>query len=471
MHVLRRVCVRRSCLNPMEPASKHGGEKLEVAVEVVPSAKQDVEKFSAVNSTDVPLVSGPSLSDTSSQEMNSKCEDAKDVEMVDSEASSSALTDLDIHGRCYNEAEGSLSDPEISQGQISEVSSSIITEPKNKKSELPFSVSEVEDKDVAVESSGKQHAVINSVDNKSDPYSYGVYGNGIADHADAFATLNTGEVLNDSHQCSSSGKAEKVKESGKNMPPTQITAVGAANGRNTPGSKPKPLFASGFLEKRPPIKHSKEEDQAPVQIGQLASVCNYNGNGSGPHLLSSCSGKQSAKSEDGATSKFRDSIHVPGDSLDIGNDSSSAGKSIPVGNGSALSSTAPVVLNEAHCFSSEGKPKKLEVDDTLMSLPVTKTKNVSEEGKDGQKYSGSKSKPLLRPGFLGKHPREKNSKQEAVVPAETGNASFHSACKLNVKSSNRYELPGRSNQSMGDSSMGDSEDGESYIGNSSSLDI
>lgn len=448
MLLYSRDCVRTSSLNPMEHGSKHEGKKLELAIEVVPSAKQAVEEFSAVDSTNVPIVSVPCLSNTISQEMDSGCEDAKDVEMADSEASSSALTDLDIHGsRCYNNAEGSPSDLEISQGQISEVSSSDITEP-TMEPELPFPVSEVEDKDVAVQTKGKQHAVINSVDDKFEPYSNGVCENGVADHADACATLNSGEVLNDSHLWSSSGKEEKVKGTGKDMLPSQITAVGAGkcNGRNSLVSKPKPLFASGFLEKRPPKKHSKEEVTA-----------------------TSSSGKQFANSEDGATSKLRDpyippvrssgSIHVPCDSLDVGKNSSSGEETIPVSDGITVNSTTAVVLNEAHCFNSDGKPKKLEIEKGSLSLSVTK--DVSAGGKDGRKFLGSKSKPLLRPGFLGKHPREKYSKQEAVVPAEIGNASFNSACKLN----------GISHQSTGDSSTGDSEDGEFYIGNSSSSDI
>lgn len=431
----------------MEHGSKHEGKKLELASEVVPGAKQAVEEFSAVDSADVSIVSVPvpCLSNNISQEMDSVCEDAKDVEMADSEASSSALTDDEIRGsRCYNNAEGSP-DLEISEGQISEVSSSDITEPDNKEPELAFPVSEIEDKDVAVQSKDKQHAVINSVDDKIEPYSNGVCENGVAEKSDACATLNTGEVLNDSHLC---GEAEKVKDTGKDMLPSQITAVGAVkcNGRNSLVSKPKPLFASGFLEKRPPKKHSKEEVKA-----------------------TSNSRKQSANWEDGATSQFRDSyippmrssgsIHVPCDSLDIGKSSSSGEETFPASDGIAVNSSTAVVLNEAACFNSDGKPKKLENKKGTLTLPVTK--DVSAGGKDGRKLSGSQSKPLLRPGFLGKHPREKYSKQEAVVPAEIGNASFNSACKLN----------GTSHQSMGDISMGDSEDTESYIGNISSSDI
>lgn len=441
MLLYSRDCVRTSSLNPMERGSEYEGKKLELDVEVVPSAKQAVEEYSAVDSTDVPIVSVPipCLSNTISQEMDSGCEDAKDVEMADSEASSSALTDLEIHGsRCYNNAEGSP-DLEISEGQISEVSSSDITEPNSTEPELSFQVSEVEDKDVAVQSKGKQHAVINSVGNKIEPYSNGVCENGVADNSDTCATLNTGEVLNDSHLC---GKAEKVEETGKDMLPSQITAVGAVqcNGRNSLVSKPKPLFASGFLEKRPPKKHSEEEVKA-----------------------TSSSRKQFVNSEDGATSKCRDSyipptrssgsIHVPCDSLDIGEET------FPVSDGIAVNSTTAVVLNEAHCFNTDGEAKKLEIEKGSLSLPVSKS--VSAGGKDGRKFLGSKSKPLLRPGFLGKHPREKYSKQEAVVPADIGNASFNSACKLN----------GISHKSTGVSSMGDSEDGESYIGNRSSSDI
>ncbi|KAL1830528.1 hypothetical protein ACET3Z_000179 [Daucus carota] len=483
MLLYSRVSARASCLNPIEPASKHGGEELEVALEAGPSAKQAVEEFSAVDSIDSPIVSGPCLLVTNSQEMNSRCEDAKDLEMVDSEASSSALTDLDIHGssRC-NEAEGSLSDLEMSQGQISEVSSSIITQPNNEP-EQPFPVFEVENKDMAVESRGKMHALINPLDNDIEPCSNGVYGNG--DHADAGATLNTGEVLNNTCLCSSTCKVEKVKESGKDMPPSQITAgAGKYNGRNTSGLKPKPLFASGFLEKHPLNKQSKEEIKAPVQIGQLASVCNYNGKknsdpdlssknengtrGGGPHILSGIPRKQTAKSEDGATSKVTDShtpamrssdsIDVPLDSLDNGNSSSSGEVSIPASNGVTFNSTTASFSN------SDGKPKKLEINKDSLALPVNK--DVSAGGKDGRKHSGSESKPLLRPGFLGKHPREKYSKQEAVVPAEIGNASSNSACKLNGTSSNRYVLPGISHEYMGDS-----EDGDSYVGNSSSSDI
>lgn len=448
MLLYSRNCVRTSSLNAMEHGSKHEGEKMELAVEVVASAKQAVEECSAVDSTDVPIVSipvpRPCLSNTISQELDSGCEDAKDVEMADSEGSSSALTDVEIHGsRCYNNAEGSSSDLEISQGQISEVSSSDITEPNNKEPELPFPVSEVEDKDVAVQSKDKQHAVINSVDNKIEPYCNGVCENGVADHSDACATLNTGEVLNDSHL---SGK-EKVKVTGKDILPSQITAVGAGKciRRNSSASKPKPLFASGFLEKRPPKKHFKEDVKA-----------------------ASTAREQFANSEDGATSKFRDpyspmrssgSIYVPCDSSDIGKNSSSGEETIPVSDGIAVNSTTAVVLNEEHCFNSDGKPKKVEIEKGSLYLPVTK--DVSAGGKDGRKLSGAKSKPLLRPGFLGKHPREKYSKQEAVVQAEIGNASFNSACKVN----------GISHQNTGDSSMGDSEDGGSYIGNRSSSDI
>ncbi|KAL8101786.1 ubiquitin carboxyl-terminal hydrolase 19 [Apium graveolens] len=433
MLLYSRDCVRTSSLNPMEHGSKHEGKKLELAAEVVSSAKQAVEEFSAVDSTDVPIVSVPvpCLSNTISQEMDSGCEDAKDVEMADSEASSSALTDLEIHGsRCYNNAEEST-DLEISEGQISEVSSSNITEPNNNNEpELAFPVSEVEDKDRAVQSEGIPHAVINSVDEKIEPYSNGVCENGIAGNSDACATLNAGEVLNDLHLC---GNAEKVKET--DMLPSQNTAVGAVkcNGRNSLVSKPKPLFASGFLEKRPPKKQSKEEVKA-----------------------ASSSRKQFANLEDGATSKFRDSyippmrssgsIHLPCDSSDIGKTCLSVEETIPVRDSVAVNSTTAVVLNKAHCFNSDGDPERLEIEKSSLSLSVTK--DVSAGGKDGRKLSGPKSKPLFRPGFLGKHPREQYSKQEAVVPAEIGNASFSSACKLN----------GISHQSTGDSNMGDSED-------------
>lgn len=444
----------------MEPARKHE-EKLEVAQVVLHCAKQTVENSAAesINITAVSSQTGPLLSDTISQAIISGCEEElssitdvkEDLNMVNLEVSSSVSNDVDGQGSgCSNAAEVSVSDLESPHGPVFEASTSTITEPYVLEAEPPIPVFNVESKNGDNGSSVNERVIIDSQVSSTGPSKNGVCENGKAFHDGSIAISSTGQVLDEAYPFSSSGNAEKV-ESGKSLPSSLGTddAAGKKDGREFSGSTSKPLFPPGFLGKRPREKNSDLEAKTAAEIGELASACNLNYQSNGftkrdlshsnegdigdqePHFPSDFREKQTVNSKDedpmvASQSSESDNPYDGGsstpvgscESFDIENDRSLVEEQIPLHDGSVVSLSTGEVLDEAHPFTYNGKPEKVE---SGKSLPSSHGTDDVEGKNSGIKFSESKLKPIFPPGFLGKRPREKYSnKQEAKALEDIG---------------------------------------------------
>ncbi|KAL6985113.1 ubiquitinyl hydrolase 1 [Sarracenia purpurea var. burkii] len=294
MLLYSRVCARSSCLKSFESLGKER-QTVKVFQEEEPSPKQSVECFTTEKSiTNGICTSSSSSSISSSQATLSTCErdlsaishcedDREDIEMVNSESSSSISRNIEVHSNGYSDATEESAAPVVHanrlvSGAVSSQSLTLMSEDYSLNSESasrPSPNFDVDDKNRAERNGSKNlpdysnEKSLPSVGTKRLGYSSGesclpmqngVYEKGKMSHDVSLGCLSSAELLDKTNPVDSKCEHEKME-------------IGELAGRKSSGGKLKPLFPPGFLGKRPGNKSMKREDgeEASSEKGEFTS--------------------------------------------------------------------------------------------------------------------------------------------------------------------------------------------------------
>lgn len=260
MLLYSRVCARQSCLNFIEEPSRKEQKLLEVSQEVLPYPNQPAECFPAVESVEPAGLSGSLQSNISPQEkvsgfgdqLSSVALDVRDLDMVDLDASTSASMDIEAHGDGCFDAREVTSSVEHANKLVTGANSltNISTGASFLKCESPFGVSHLENGNGAAEC-----VSVNSL----------IEGN-VATHNHVSEKVE--------RSCDISLSTSSVgEEVGKVVSEKH---VGKLDGTNSSGAKLKPIFAPGFVEKRPRNRYAKRDGNTHAELGEIVSSDNPN---------------------------------------------------------------------------------------------------------------------------------------------------------------------------------------------------
>ncbi|KAL7187156.1 hypothetical protein ACSBR1_037260 [Camellia fascicularis] len=286
MLLYSRVCARPSCLKPIESLTKG---KQQTVQEGEPHVKQSVEFLTTAESINGICTSGSLSSDSDSQEKVSTCEKERtnsedvreDIEMVDSESSSSVPQDIEVHGNGYSHAIEETASPVVHANRlVSAVGSSLIEMVKpeayslNSESDFPHSAV---DENTAERSSAEK--LTESSSESAQPIQNGVCEEGKISHDAPVGNLSSGELLDEISPVDCNGEQAKM-ETGKGLPSSSSTkdATGKLARRNSSEGKLKPLFPPGFLRKHSGNNSPKRGGKAktPSELAECASSYNPN---------------------------------------------------------------------------------------------------------------------------------------------------------------------------------------------------
>ncbi|CAL5361106.1 unnamed protein product [Camellia sinensis] len=254
------ICARPSCLKPIESLTKG---KQQTVQEGEPHVKQSVEFLTTAICTSSSL-----SSDSDSQEKVSTCENERtnsedvreDIEMVDSESSSSVPQDIKVHGSGYSHAIEEIASLVVHANRLvsavdSSLSEMVKPEAYSQNSESDFPHSAVDENTTERSSEGK------------------------ISHDAPVGNLSSGELLDEISPVDCNGEQAKM-ETGKGLPSSSSTkdATGKLARRNSSEGKLKPLFPPGFLRKHSGNTSPKRggKAKAPSELAECASSYNPN---------------------------------------------------------------------------------------------------------------------------------------------------------------------------------------------------
>ncbi|CAL5440121.1 unnamed protein product [Camellia sinensis] len=286
MLLYSRVCARPSCRKPIESLTKG---KQQTVQEEEPHVKQSVEFLATTESINGICTSGSLSSDSDSQEKVSTCEKERtnsedvreDIEMVDSESSSSVPQDIEVHGNGYSHAIEEAASPVVHANRlVSAVGSSLSemakpeTYSQNSESDFPHSAV---DENTAERSSAER--LTESSSESAQPIQSGVCEEGKISHGAPVGNLSSGELLDEISPVDCNSEQAKM-ETGKGLPSSSNTndATGKLARRNSSEGKLKPLFPPGFLRKHSGNNSPKRggKAKAPSELAECASSYNPN---------------------------------------------------------------------------------------------------------------------------------------------------------------------------------------------------
>ncbi|KAL7187318.1 hypothetical protein ACSBR1_037393 [Camellia fascicularis] len=286
MLLYSRVCARPSCQKPIESLTKG---KQQTVQEGEPHVKQSVEVLTTAESINGICTSGSLSSDSYSQEKVSTCEKERtnsedvreDIEMVDSESSSSVPQDIEVHGNGYSHAIGETASPVVHANRLVSavgysLSEMVKPEAYSQNSESDFPHSAV-DENTAERSSAER--LTESSSDSAQPIQNGVCEEGKISHDAPVGNLSSGELLDEISPVDCNGEQAKM-ETGKGLPSSSSTkdATGKLARRNSSEGKLKPLFPPGFLRKHSGNNSPKRggKAKAPSELAECASSYNPN---------------------------------------------------------------------------------------------------------------------------------------------------------------------------------------------------
>ncbi|KAF5956641.1 hypothetical protein HYC85_003866 [Camellia sinensis] len=304
-----RVCVRLSCLKPIESLTKGNQQTVQ---EGEPHAKQSVEFLTTAESINGICTSGSLSSDSDSQEKASTCEKERtnsedvreDIEMVDSESSSSVPQDIEVHGNGYSHAIEETASPVVHANRLvsavgSSLSEMVKPEAYSQNSESDFPHSAVDENTAErsslrmteyrmrsaerlTESSSESTTAERLTESSSESAQLiqnGVCEEGKFSHDAPVGNLSSGELLDEISPVDCNGEQAKM-ETGKGLPLSSSTkdATGKLDRRNSSEGKLKPLFSPGFLRKHSGNNSPKRggKAKAPSELAECASSYNPN---------------------------------------------------------------------------------------------------------------------------------------------------------------------------------------------------
>ncbi|CAL5332035.1 unnamed protein product [Camellia sinensis] len=271
---------------PIESLTKG---KQQIVQEGKPHAKQSVEFLTKAESINGICTSGSLSSDSDSQEKVSTCEKERtnsadvreDIEMVDSESSSSVPQDIEVHGNGYSHAIEETTSPVVHANRLvsavgSSLSEMVKPEAYSQNSESDFPHSAV-DENTAERSSAER--LTKSSSESAQPIHNGVCEEGKISHDAPVGNLSSGELLDQISPVDCNGEQAKM-ETGKGLPSSSSTkdATGKLARRNSSEGKLKPLFPPGFLRKHSGNNSPKRggKAKAPSKLAECASSYNPN---------------------------------------------------------------------------------------------------------------------------------------------------------------------------------------------------
>ncbi|CAL5335517.1 unnamed protein product [Camellia sinensis] len=262
------VCARPSCLKPIESLTKG---KQQTVQEKDPHVKQSVEFLTTAESINV---STCEKERTNSEDMR------EDIEMVDSESSSSVPQDIEVHGNGYSHAIEETASPVLHANRLvsavgSSLSEMVKPEAYSQNSESDFPHSTV-DKNTAERSSTER--LTESSSESAQPIQNGVCEEVKISHDAPVGNLSSGELLDEISPVDCNGEQAKM-ETGKGLPSSSSTkdATGKLARRNSSEGKLKPLFPPGFLRKHSGNNSPKRGGKAKAP-SELAECASYNPN-------------------------------------------------------------------------------------------------------------------------------------------------------------------------------------------------
>ncbi|KAL7213721.1 hypothetical protein ACSBR2_016281 [Camellia fascicularis] len=245
-----------------------------------------VENAESINGI---CTSGSLSSDSDSKEKVSTCEKERtnsedvreDIEMVDSESSSSVPQDIEVHGNGYSHAIEETASPVVHANRLVSVVGSSLTEmvkpeaySQNSESDFPHSAV---DENTAERSSAER--LTESSSESAQPIQNGVCEEGKISHDAPVGNLSSGELLDEISPVDCNGEQAKM-ETGKGLPSSSSTkdATGKLARRNSSEGKLKPLFPPGFLRKHSGNDSPKRggKAKAPSELAECASSYNPN---------------------------------------------------------------------------------------------------------------------------------------------------------------------------------------------------
>ncbi|PSS20979.1 Ubiquitin carboxyl-terminal hydrolase [Actinidia chinensis var. chinensis] len=304
MLLYSRVCARPSCLKSTESLGKEQ-QTVKLVQEEKPCARQALEVSNREQKINGFCASGSLLSDDgNSQSKDSTCERElsarthsedvrEDMEMVDSESSSSVPWDIAVNGTEHSNVTGETAAPVVRinrlvSGTFSSLGETSMTDAYTLNSESAFPNSGVKG-----ENKAERNSTENLTDSSSESFLPSVSAKKLADPSSNFSVpmqngvCEKGEMLHDAsvgglssdelhdavNRVDSKCGPEKM-ETGKLPSSSNLKdAAGKLASRNSSGGKLKPLFPPGFLGKRPANKSTKRHGEAPSALVEFAS-CN-----------------------------------------------------------------------------------------------------------------------------------------------------------------------------------------------------
>ncbi|CAL5411670.1 unnamed protein product [Camellia sinensis] len=281
-----RVCARPSYLKPIESLTKG---KQQTVQEGEPHAKQSVEFLTTAESINGICTFGSLSSDSDSQEKVSTCEKERtnsedvreDIEMVDSESSSSVPQDIEVHGNGYSHAIEETASPVVHANRLvstvgSSLSEMVKPEAYSQNSESDFPHSAVDENTTE---RSRAERLTESSSESAQPIQNGVCEEGKISHDAPVGNLSSGELLDEISPVDCNGEQAKM-ETGKGLPSSSSTkdATGKLARRNSSEGKLKPLFPPSFLRKHSGNNSPKRggKAKAPSELAECASSYNPN---------------------------------------------------------------------------------------------------------------------------------------------------------------------------------------------------
>lgn len=301
MLLYSRVCARPSCLMDSIEAS-NTGEQLVVntALDLTPSTKHSVDCVATAEPTYpisvagiLPTASIPIVEVSHHKEISlgsdseTPIQDPEDDEMVDPCSSSSVFKEIEVYGNgqsntkknaCPAPAGGSLA--QVS-GIVSCSSETSLAEARNMKCEFPFSTLDIDLGNGVNSDCVREVVSLNPVEIPV-PTQNGVCEKPKASHSPVATSSAVEESLNEVNPLRSNSmpiscpkKLEKDK-SADGLQSSSFIYNGAGKsvgGNSSTGVKLKPVFASGFLGKRPRNKSMKRDGNSSLESGKLEIAC------------------------------------------------------------------------------------------------------------------------------------------------------------------------------------------------------